>query len=145
MERKQKLVYALGGFVFGVLLSTVVWGGISRRPGAVPARSQEPAQEVLAAGKNAEAEESLTNAKNAESKGSLTNVKGAESEAVLTNVKNAESEEVLEPKDSPEQEGSSIAISALSSETWEGAAVYTGGDTVSYQGRQYRARWWTQG
>lgn len=29
--------------------------------------------------------------------------------------------------------------------TWDSAAVYTGGDTVSYQGRRYRAKWWTQG
>ena len=28
---------------------------------------------------------------------------------------------------------------------WDSAAVYTGGDTVSYQGRRYRAKWWTQG
>ncbi len=32
-----------------------------------------------------------------------------------------------------------------STETWDSAAVYTGGDTVSYQGRRYRAKWWTQG
>lgn len=29
--------------------------------------------------------------------------------------------------------------------TWDAASVYTGGDIVSYQGRQYRAKWWTQG
>lgn len=29
--------------------------------------------------------------------------------------------------------------------TWDSAAVYTGGDTVSYGGRRYRAKWWTQG
>lgn len=28
---------------------------------------------------------------------------------------------------------------------WDSAAVYTGGDAVSYQGKQYRAKWWTQG
>lgn len=31
------------------------------------------------------------------------------------------------------------------SSSWDKAAVYTGGDTVAYQGRQYRAKWWTQG
>ena len=30
-------------------------------------------------------------------------------------------------------------------DTWDSAAVYTGGDTVSHQGRRYRAKWWTQG
>ena len=28
---------------------------------------------------------------------------------------------------------------------WDNAAVYNGGDMVSYQGRSYRAKWWTQG
>ena len=28
---------------------------------------------------------------------------------------------------------------------WGRSAVYTGGDTVSYQGRRYHAKWWTQG
>lgn len=31
------------------------------------------------------------------------------------------------------------------SNAWNSAAVYTGGDTVSYGGRRYRAKWWTQG
>ena len=30
-------------------------------------------------------------------------------------------------------------------DTWNSGAVYVGGDTVSYQGRRYRAKWWTQG
>lgn len=29
--------------------------------------------------------------------------------------------------------------------TWEAGKVYNGGETVSYNGQQYRARWWTQG
>lgn len=32
-----------------------------------------------------------------------------------------------------------------SADTWNSGAVYVGGDTVSYQGRRYRAKWWTQG
>jgi GH18 family chitinase len=40
-------------------------------------------------------------------------------------------------KSSPEQERPTDA--------WDSTAVYTGGDTVSCQGRQYRAKWWTQG
>ena len=30
-------------------------------------------------------------------------------------------------------------------DSWAAAAVYIGGDTVSFQGRRYRAKWWTQG
>ena len=42
-----------------------------------------------------------------------------------------------------ENTGSSVPQSPV--DTWDSAAVYTGGDTVSYQGRRYRAKWWTQG
>ncbi|WP_343073821.1 carbohydrate-binding protein [Phytoactinopolyspora mesophila] len=28
---------------------------------------------------------------------------------------------------------------------WSASAVYLGGDTVSHEGVEYRARWWTQG
>ncbi len=40
-------------------------------------------------------------------------------------------------KSNPEQERPTDA--------WDSTAVYTGGDTVSCQGRRYRAKWWTQG
>lgn len=30
-------------------------------------------------------------------------------------------------------------------DAWDRSAVYTGGDTVNHQGRQYRAKWWTLG
>lgn len=40
-------------------------------------------------------------------------------------------------KSSPEQERPTDA--------WDSTAVYIGGDTVSCQGRRYRAKWWTQG
>lgn len=40
-------------------------------------------------------------------------------------------------KSNPEQERPADA--------WDSTAVYTGGDTVSCQGRRYRAKWWTQG
>lgn len=32
-----------------------------------------------------------------------------------------------------------------SAPVWSGTAVYTGGSTVSYNGLQYKAKWWTQG
>lgn len=52
-------------------------------------------------------------------------------------------------RDSPiplEDDGPGIPAPAQpTAPAWDSAAVYTGGDTVRYQGRQYRAKWWTQG
>ncbi len=42
-------------------------------------------------------------------------------------------------------ESTATAPSENLANTWDSAAVYTGGDTVSYGGRRYRAKWWTQG
>ncbi len=42
-------------------------------------------------------------------------------------------------------EKSSSSPSEPLADIWDSSAVYTGGDTVSYQGRRYRAKWWTQG
>lgn len=44
-----------------------------------------------------------------------------------------------------EQGGSTSSASKPPADAWNSAAVYTGGDIVSYQGRRYRAKWWTQG
>jgi len=41
--------------------------------------------------------------------------------------------------------GTSSASYKPPSDAWDRTAVYTGGDVVSYQGRRYRAKWWTQG
>lgn len=46
---------------------------------------------------------------------------------------------------SSEDENIRSSPSGLPTDVWNSAAVYTGGDTVSYQGRRYRAKWWTQG
>ena len=43
------------------------------------------------------------------------------------------------------QERADLPGAAQTYEKWERTAVYTGGDTVSYQGQAYRAKWWTQG
>ncbi len=43
------------------------------------------------------------------------------------------------------QERAALPGAAQTYEKWERTAVYTGGDTVSYQGQAYRAKWWTQG
>ncbi|MCI9141542.1 MAG: hypothetical protein HFH87_02835 [Lachnospiraceae bacterium] len=36
-------------------------------------------------------------------------------------------------------------VTDIAANSWDSAAVYTGGDTVSYEGCLYRAKWWTQG
>ena len=46
------------------------------------------------------------------------------------------------PGDSSASGEKAAELSALD---WDNAAVYNGGDMVSYQGRSYRAKWWTQG
>jgi chitodextrinase len=34
---------------------------------------------------------------------------------------------------------------AAGSTTWEASRAYVGGDEVLYNGKRYRAKWWTQG
>lgn len=46
---------------------------------------------------------------------------------------------------SSEDENTGNSPSEPPADTWDSSAVYTGGDIVSYQGRRYRAKWWTQG
>jgi hypothetical protein len=46
--------------------------------------------------------------------------------------------EPSEPSD-PSQGG------ATGGTTWDASKVYTGGETVVYNGKTYRAKWWTQG
>lgn len=42
-------------------------------------------------------------------------------------------------------EGSIYSDAAPETGTWDSTSVYNGGDTVSYQGKKYKAKWWTQG
>ena len=48
-------------------------------------------------------------------------------------------------QDTSKKENTGSSVPEPPADTWDGAAVYTGGDTVSYQGCRYRAKWWTQG
>lgn len=45
----------------------------------------------------------------------------------------------------PENQTENTGAPASSAKAWDKTAVYTGGDIVSYEGCQYRAKWWTQG
>ena len=39
----------------------------------------------------------------------------------------------------------SFTANAAPAPKWESSAVYTGGSQVTYDGKTYEARWWTQG
>ena len=110
MHAKQKLVYALGGFALGVLLTSVVWlcAGIQAGNGAAASPEETQPPRLMAT---------------------------PSPEPVRT----------APPQESPEPERDGPAVSEPQAGAWDSAAVYTGGDIVSYQGRQYRAKWWTQG
>lgn len=54
-------------------------------------------------------------------------------------------DETATPAESTIQDSDSPSPSDPPSSTWDRSLVYTEGDTVSYEGRRYRAKWWTQG
>lgn len=60
-------------------------------------------------------------------------------------VPGGKTDEIVAPAESAVQNSNSPSLSDSTSSTWDRSAVYTGGDTVSYEGRRYRAKWWTQG
>lgn len=125
MERKYKLAYSLGGFVLGVLLTVVVWLYFGNRMDTTEIASSENEQYVQ--------------------------TKSIESSSPESSSSFAQTE-THEPVVSDESSAYSDFSSAIKPsvpetpvEAWDSAAVYTGGDIVSYQRRIYRAKWWTQG
>lgn len=120
MERKNKFIYALGGFLFGVLLTAAVFLCLGKRPDTVAVVGTEAARTASAE----------TSAYSAE--------QPSETEAPQSAVQEKSSTY-------PEAATASEAVTELPSGTWDSAAVYNGGDTVSYRGRKYKAKWWTQG
>lgn len=126
MERKNKFLYALGGFVFGVLLTAVVCLYFVKRPDAVAVIGTETVQAAMAE----------TSAAYSEEQGSETeSTKPAASEESGTYF------EIPSVTETLVTEASAEPLSG----TWDSTAVYNGGDTVSYQGKKYKAKWWTQG
>jgi len=105
MRRIQKMAYALGGFVLGVLFTSAVWLGAESRPDYISAASAEKSEREI-------------NAMTSEEKTTASEDNGGQGE---------------DPVPLP------------AADSWAAAAVYIGGDTVSFQGRRYRAKWWTQG
>lgn len=126
MERKHKLFYFIGGIALGMLIMAAVWLFFGGR---------------------------TDNSDIADGNGSPTQ---AESKTESDKEHSSESlpshAETPEPTDT-EEDGTYSRPSSptepprtkMPVNEWDSTAVYIGGDTVSYQGRRYRARWWTQG
>lgn len=120
MDRKNKLVYMLCGFAIGVLLTVAVWFCVDKRTDndfIAGSGTEQPLQTDPSSNTTVQDLAYLTE-------------EGSEDPAV-----SAEGDIYSETSSESE----------LLHGTWDSDAVYIGGDTVSYQGRQYRARWWTQG
>lgn len=120
MKDKKSFFYALGGFCLGVLLTSMVWMAVGR-----PQSPESTSPETIA---DAPAESPNSHS------------------SPFFDEKNAETRAETNTESTPEPPQFSQAPGPEnSSGTWDSNAVYTGGDIVSYQGRQYRAKWWTQG
>lgn len=124
MEQKHKLAYSLGGFAAGVLLTVAVWLCFGSRAESPNVTSSEKQQPILT-----------------ESTSQSTDTTWSSSDKTQT----------YEPSVSENDGDHSEITSSLkpsepdpSVKAWDSSAVYNGGDTVSYQGRRYRAKWWTQ-
>lgn len=105
MGRKQKLIYALGGFILGAALTCGVWLWAGRADSNSASSPEDCPPKVSAAAPG------------------------------------GSSEETSAPVESGAQDSVSPAPTEGPSGAWDSAAVYTGGDTVSYGGRRYRAKW----
>lgn len=125
MERKHKFAYSLGGFVLGVLITVAVWLCFGNRHDTVCVTISEDERSV-------QTESSVHSAL----QGSSSCVKTETHEPVVPE-ESATYSEITSTSKPP--------VSSLSVRTWDSAAVYNGGDMVSYLGRRYRAKWWTQG
>lgn len=119
VEWKKKLGCALAGFILGAAAASAVWMGIAGAPSGPG----------MAAGPKASP---------------------AETESLHIGPDEAPAPEKKAEQDSeefpvPEQTEEPKQPAEPPAGTWDSTAVYTGGDTVSYQGHRYRAKWWTQG
>ncbi len=120
MKDKKRFFYVLVGFCFGVLLTSIVWAVAGRRKNPEFAPQEDI---VVASTENPNLDVSSS------TEGNSLNEEGG-TDAASTS----------EPPQSVQTFGEGGG-----SGTWDSNAVYTGGDIVSYQGRKYKAKWWTQG
>ena len=164
MDRRKNRMYALGGFVLGVLLTATVWLFVDRQAGmgaiADPAEARTEAAAAPSVGESqAEAAETASSVEEPQAEvaampsveepqaeaAATPSVEAPQAEAAATTPSVAVTDEAGLAQETMEAEGGASATQEAAADIWDNAAVYTGGDTVSYQGRRYRARWWTQG
>ncbi len=148
MEKRQKMLYMLGGFALGVLFTAVISLCIGMRTNVDTMTEPEGDKPGGATSSQNIKPDDITPSSedNKKPDGSSTvlpeppeELPGAAPESTAApyptekppeNPPSAASEStaVPRPTEKPPQEPST--------ETWDSAAVYTGGDTVSYQGRR---------
>ncbi len=136
METRKRIYCALGGFILGVLVTLVIWMfSVSGIGTDVPADSDG----VLGQENGIGREETDV----ADGAGKAPGEDGSPSGSDPAPPTEVAAKEPGEDTGSAGDGG--VAVPEPSVGTWDKSAVYTGGDTVSYGGRRYRAKWWTQG
>lgn len=118
MMRKLKLTYFFGGFILGALVMAAVWlclGNQSDNAGLISSENQQIVQN-----------------------------EGAQSASTEASAGSAETHDSI-ISDESSTHSDILSSTETSVKAWDSSAVCTGGDSVSYQGRVYRAKWWTQG
>lgn len=136
MELKHKLAYSIGGFILGVLLTAVIWLCFGNCANNADNKNSENVHTVQ-----------TENTENSFSENS-ENTDDSLSEIPSSSAETKVNETAVTEASGEGSESSSTTLPSApetSVKTWDSAAAYTGGDIVSYQGRRYRAKWWTQG
>lgn len=141
MERKQPLFYTLFGFVLGVLLTAAIWSGVSLREAesfpVSPAVSEGiPADHLVNPPEDGDSSDSF--------QGNSPAIPDDAIPGMGVNTEPPDGSLNATGTSDSAQAGTSNSQDVTTSD-WDNTAVYTGGDTVQYQGLLYRARWWTQG
>jgi hypothetical protein len=134
MEKKKRLYYALGGFVLGLLTASLIWLHIRPRTNTdIPAGSGGNHADNKKGDPGGLPQSTTNPNQDIAPPENQTENTGAP-DMGKTPDKNTEPPATDTPK-----------APASSAKAWDKTAVYTGGDIVSYEGCQYRAKWWTQG
>lgn len=118
MEKKQPLPYLLGGAMLGILLTLTV----------CPCVSMSTSAEIRT-GHDAENRDDFhTDGETGNQNGFRTAGDNQNQDCSRT-----------------ASDNQNLDVFRTASETWDRTTVYTGGDTADYEGRLYRAKWWTLG
>ena len=134
MERKGHILWMIGGFMLGVAVTASLCIAIVFRQNT---RQGNPEEQEKVEEIQAESGEEMQEVGDIRVAGDGTGTENAEPAS--------EKQQNGASGENGEQPGNVIAAETLSAGEWSAEAVYTGGETVSYNGRLYRAKWWTQG